>query len=236
MHRPILTLAMRMLSHRADAEDAAQEAVLKILANLDSYRGESKFSTWAHSVAARSILDFRQGAYRKEVVSFEAFSADLAEGLDLAAPDRAEDAIYLGQILVGCARALLLCLDGELRLAYVVGQVMNLPSDDGALICGVTPEAFRKRLSRARALVEAALQQSCGVVNPSAPCRCHRRLSRAKQLGRVGGASMASVDISQLRAVVAEMKELSARAAAYSGADPCELVPPELAERLRSAL
>jgi RNA polymerase sigma-70 factor (ECF subfamily) len=36
-----------------DLEDFAQDALLKILAGLDSFRGESKFTTWAHKIAVR---------------------------------------------------------------------------------------------------------------------------------------------------------------------------------------
>jgi RNA polymerase sigma factor (sigma-70 family) len=235
LEAPLFTLSMRLLSNRADAEDATQEALLKILGHLDSFRGESAFTTWAHAVAARSILDFRRGAYRKEVVSFDAFSADLQDGLDLEAPDRPEDVLTVGEVLVGCARALLLCLDGEHRLAYVVGQVMDLSGPDGAEICGITPEAFRKRLSRARHLVEVALEKNCGVVSASASCQCHRRLARTKKLGRAGTPTpCGSIDAGRLREVVGQMQSLSERVAAYSAADPGELVPPELAEKLRT--
>ena len=37
----------------ADLEDFAQEALLKIMAGLDSFRGESRFTTWAHKIAVR---------------------------------------------------------------------------------------------------------------------------------------------------------------------------------------
>ena len=37
----------------ADLQDFAQDALLKILAGLDSFRGESRFTTWAHKVAVR---------------------------------------------------------------------------------------------------------------------------------------------------------------------------------------
>ncbi len=44
--RAVFTSAMSILNNQADAEEAAQEAVLKAFSNLARFRGESKFSTW----------------------------------------------------------------------------------------------------------------------------------------------------------------------------------------------
>ena len=42
---------------------------------------------------------------------------------------------------------MLLCLDREHRMAYVLGEVLQFTSEDAAAACGITPAAFRKRLS-----------------------------------------------------------------------------------------
>jgi RNA polymerase sigma-70 factor (ECF subfamily) len=46
-------MADRSQVTEADLQDFAQEALLKILAGLDSFRGESRFTTWAHKIAVR---------------------------------------------------------------------------------------------------------------------------------------------------------------------------------------
>ena len=45
-------LALRMLGYPAEAEDAAQEILIKVVTRLDSFRRESEFSTWVYRVAA----------------------------------------------------------------------------------------------------------------------------------------------------------------------------------------
>src|SRR5262249_22232920 len=152
---------------------------------LSQFRGDSKFSTWAWRLAVRRILDFRHQALRAAKLGGDAFAADLAEGLDLAAVERADDAAALQELKAGCGRALLQCLDGDHRLAYILGEIMALEGAEAAEILGVSHAAFRQRLSRAREQLRATLEASCGVVNPSAACRCHRRLNRARELGRV---------------------------------------------------
>ena len=63
----------------------------------------------------------------------------------MAATPRAEDRVYLGQVMVGCARALLQCLDGDHRLAYVLGHVLELPGPEAAEISSVDEATHRKR-------------------------------------------------------------------------------------------
>jgi RNA polymerase sigma factor (sigma-70 family) len=216
----------------ADADDATQEALIKVLHGLRQFRGEAKFSTWAWSVATRCIIDFRRGAFRQPLYSFDQFSEDLADGRDMDAQEQAEDRVHLGQLMVGCARALLMCLDAEHRLAYVVGEVMQQSGEAGAEVCGIAHATFRKRLSRAREQIHGALDRQCGIINTAAPCRCHRRLDRARTLGRVG--SGPHVDVTRLAAVVRQLESLSDRAAAFYGAAPREVVPDELVDRLRA--
>jgi len=50
----------------ASLEDFAQEALLRILASLDSFRGESRFTTWAQKIAIRVVLsDLRRQRWRE---------------------------------------------------------------------------------------------------------------------------------------------------------------------------
>ncbi len=67
----VYRLAMRMLGHPEDAEDAAQEALVQIVTNLASFRGESSIRTWAFRIASRHYMRFRVGRYESMVESFD---------------------------------------------------------------------------------------------------------------------------------------------------------------------
>jgi RNA polymerase sigma factor (sigma-70 family) len=234
VQRSVFALASRMIPP-PDAEDACQEALVKIVRGLPSFRGDSRLTTWAYSVASRSFLDYRRGQYQKAAYSVEQFRDDLADGLDMGATQRAEDRVYVGQVMVGCARALLQCLDGDHRLAYVLGHVMDLPGKEAAEVIGVDEAIYRKRLSRARDRVSNALDGHCGVVNPQAPCRCARRLERARALGRAGETlPPVDVDVERVSSVIQQMTDLSARAAAYHRAEGEPSVPTDLVDRVRA--
>ncbi|MGH3497473.1 MAG: RNA polymerase sigma factor [Nocardioidaceae bacterium] len=50
----VMRLCMRMLPCREDAEEACQDAMLRVALKIDTFRGQSKFTTWLHTVAGNS--------------------------------------------------------------------------------------------------------------------------------------------------------------------------------------
>ena len=68
---------------------------------------------------------------------------------------------------------MLQCLDRPHRLAYILGEILEMEGDEARSCLGIRPAAFRKRLSRARDAVIAFTRASCGLVEPARPCRCH---------------------------------------------------------------
>jgi hypothetical protein len=80
---------------------------------------------------------------------------------------------------------MLQCPDRPHRLAYILGQILQMEGDEAARVLGIRPAAFRKRLSMACNAVVAFTRAKCGLVNPAQPCRCRRRLPGALRLGRV---------------------------------------------------
>jgi RNA polymerase sigma factor (sigma-70 family) len=221
LERPFYFLALRMILPASEAEDATQECLLRVVTRLSQFRKESRFSTWAWRVAMHCLLDARRRHRGAPLLSFETFAADLKEGLDPKAPERADDRALLSELKIGCGRALLQCLDEDHRAAYIVGEVLDFDGEEAASILETTAPTFRKRLSRARARVREALEAGCGIVNPEAECLCHRRLARARELGRISPHALRSeaLDVVDLRNRIQTLDQAE-RAAAYYRADP----------------
>jgi RNA polymerase sigma factor (sigma-70 family) len=201
LQRPFYNLALRMLGDRSAAEDATQECLLRVITHLSQYRGEAKFGTWATRVAVNVILDFRSGLARQPRMTLDAFAEGLAAGLDDTATERPEDALLLKQAKTQCCRALLQCLDGNHRVAFIMGEILEFDSDDACEILGLQPAAYRKRLSRARAELTAVLSRECSVHSTNRACACHRRLGVAIRSGRLDPARLEVqvADLAQLR-------------------------------------
>jgi DNA-directed RNA polymerase specialized sigma24 family protein len=96
-----------------------------------------------------------------------------------------DDELLAQEVMVGCAQGMLLCLDREHRMAYVLGEVLEFSSDEAADVCGIAPAAFRKRLQRARERIRQFMESHCGLLGPGNPCRCQRRIGAAIKRGRV---------------------------------------------------
>jgi hypothetical protein len=129
------------------------------------------------------LLDRRRGLLESLELSFDAFAADLLDGLDADAGG--EEAMLADEVRLGCTLAMLICVDRGERAAYVLGEVFDLPEAAAAEILGIKASALRQRLSRAKRKVEGFTKSYCGLIDSSAPCRCDRRVGRAIQLGRV---------------------------------------------------
>jgi RNA polymerase sigma factor (sigma-70 family) len=226
----IYGLSLRMLWHPEDAKDATQEILLRIVTRLATFRGKSKFLTWAYRVAANHLLSWRKSRMEAQGFTFEAFGKDLEEGLEDKSP-RPENVLLLQEIRVGCTLGMLLCLDRAQRITYILGEILDFDSKEGASILRIKPETFRKRLERARKDIVEFTKAHCGLANPANRCRCHRRLKRATELKRVNSEQLLFADdpvgAKEFPDVLAEIRRLedAQRAVAIFRSHPEYAVP-----------
>jgi hypothetical protein len=89
------------------------------------------------------------------------------------------------EIFVGCTQAMLQALEPELRVAFVLGGICEVSAPECAEILGITSAAFRKRLSRARATLDAFLARHCGVSDGRNRCRCAFQVNHGVRRRRV---------------------------------------------------
>lgn len=188
VQRDVYGLAMRFLWHPQDAEDATQDILIRIISGLNGFKGESSFRTWVYRVACNTLLTLREKRIAQQFLSFEEFGEDLTQGLsDEPLHDNygVYEALLVEEVKIGCTLAMLMCLDRDHRLAYILGEILDLEHRESAEILVISPSAFRKRLSRANTRIVAFMTSHCGLVNPVNTCRCRRRVDTAIALGRV---------------------------------------------------
>lgn len=207
----IYGLALRMLCNREDAEDATQEIMVRIITRLAQFDFRSKLKTWAFRVAVNYILDVKKSPVERLHLSFEQFAQDLNEGLELEAPAETEHSLLIEEVKVGCSLGMLQCLDRPHRLAYVLGEIFEMPGPEAAEALDVSPDLFRKRLQHARAAILTFTRQHCGLVSDAAACSCNRQVPAALRAGKVRAdgcqyAANAS-SFQQARAVVRQVEE-----------------------------
>jgi RNA polymerase sigma factor (sigma-70 family) len=231
----VYRLALRMLWHPDDAQDATQEALVRIVTRVATYRGDAAFRTWAYRVAANQILNWRKSRVERENLTFRRFAEQLHEGLADPRADDPDARVLAEEVKLGCTLGMLLCLDRAHRLAYVLTDVLELPSDTAAYICDTTPAAQRKRASRARTRLRAFVAEHCGLVNERAACRCDRRVEAALRNGRIDPAALRFARRGHLAVAVGEMEGLH-DLASLMRSHPDYQAPDTTARRIRQLI
>ena len=67
----IYGLAIRMLFIPADAEDATQEILVKVVTHLCTFRGESRFDTWVYRIASNHLMTMRKSRAERWKMTFD---------------------------------------------------------------------------------------------------------------------------------------------------------------------
>lgn len=173
----VYNIAVRMLGNPAAAEDATQDIFIKVLRRIGSFEGRSSFRTWLYRVAFHHLLNAKRSSGEQAVGTFEEYAAGLQAAPDLHLDDipQPERELLVEEAMTACMTGMLLCLNRDQRLAYVLGSVFGLQDTLAAEILDIKPATFRKRLQRAKADIHSFMNGHCGLINKSNPCRCARK-------------------------------------------------------------
>lgn len=178
-------ISLRMLCNREDAEDATQEILIRIVTRLSQFDFRSRLKTWAYRVAVNYLLDVKKSAAERMRMTFEQLAEDITAGLGEPELPEAEQSLLVEEVKIGCSFGMLQCLDREHRLAYILGEVMELQGPEGAEMLAISPELFRKRLQLARAHMLRFMKSYCGLTSDAAPCRCNRLVPAALRSSKI---------------------------------------------------
>lgn len=185
----IYNTALRMLFHPQDAEDATQEILVKVVTGLSSFEGRSSFRTWLYRIVANHLLNVKRGREELKITSFSAYGDALDNTPDLDPPDpngvSPDGNLLVTEAMLACTSGMLLCLDREQRLAYILGAILGVSDTFAAEVLELTSENFRQRLARARRDLRNFMNDKCGLVNPANPCRCAKKTRGFIQAGHV---------------------------------------------------
>lgn len=153
--------ARAILRSDVEAEDVLQQTWLEVYRHLGQFRGESQFTTWATRIAVNAALAH---ARKQPVV------AEVVDEPDARTPDEAVENQQLGKILERC----LAMLPQGNREVMVLRDVLELDTAETAAALGLSEEAVRVRLHRARSAVAASLVDRMDTVYKFDGARCDR--------------------------------------------------------------
>ena len=175
----IYNLSLKMLLFPEDARDATQEILIKVITHLSTFKEKSSFTTWVYRISTNYLLSIKGKKSREFAMDFNKY----ADFIDSGISKKINYTQNLGELLlleeevkVSCTHGLLLCLNETSRMVYILGEILEFNSNEGAEILEISPENFRKQLSRSRKKIRNFLQSKCGLANPKNPCRCAKKI------------------------------------------------------------
>ena len=144
------------------AEDFAQEAMIKIMANLDTFRGESQFTTWAQKIAVRTAsTELRRKRWRdvslQEVL--DRYGTHSGESDRLADEQPTPEQLTMRSTMVATVRRF---VDDELtdkqREAIVAVMFEGMPQEEAARRMGTNRNALYKLMHDARTRLKKRME------------------------------------------------------------------------------
>lgn len=175
----IYNIAVRMVFQPQDAEEVTQEVLIKVVTKLSTFKGESKFRTWLYRIAANHVLNMKRRSAETGITTFADYGAAINSVPDGELPDPKSVPVAL-PILVeeaknSCTMGILLCLDRKQRLIFTLGEILGASDTVGGEVLEMSSDNFRQCLARARRDLHSFMNNQCGLVNTSNPCRCPKK-------------------------------------------------------------
>ena len=157
--RRVYAAALAILRNDADAEDAAQEAVLKALANIRQFRAESRFSTWLIQITVNEAFMRRRRQKTRAVESIDEHRDEEGEYRPRDFADWREipsEALERKEVRQKLAEALS-SLDRKYREVFMLRDMEQLNIQETAEALGISIASVKTRLLRARLMLRDLL-------------------------------------------------------------------------------
>ncbi len=185
----IYNIAIRMVFQTHDAEEVTQEALVKVITKLSTFKGESAFRTWLYRIVANHVLNMTHRTAEKQSLTFARLGAAIENTPELDLPDPksvpVDVPLIIEEVKIACTTGMLLCLDRRQRLIFTLGEILGASDSVGGEVMEMTAENFRQCLARARRDLHSFMNNQCGLVNKANPCRCAKKTRGFIEQGQV---------------------------------------------------
>lgn len=202
----IFNVALTFVGDTDEAADLTQEVLIKVITKLEAFQNKSTFRTWMYRIIKNHFLNMKRRKHEVNPPTFVQFGQGLDQLPDESLSDysyEAEEKLLVKEAKISCMKGMLLCLDREQRLIYIIGELFEFPDSVGSEIMEISKENFRVKLHRAKKQLYNFMDRKCGLLNKSNPCRCHRKTAGFIKIGYVD-----SVKLSFQKDVVSEINEM----------------------------
>jgi RNA polymerase sigma-70 factor, ECF subfamily len=166
-NRTLFRTARAILRDDAEAEDALQDAYIRIHAALGSFRGESKISTWlVRIVANEALMRLRKRTRRSNVVPLRDDQEPVLDRMESSeeGPERAASRAEMRRLLESKIDS----LPDAFRAVFVLRGLEELSVEETSAALDIAEATVRTRYFRARALLREALSREIDLAHEDA--------------------------------------------------------------------
>ncbi|MDD9938619.1 MAG: RNA polymerase sigma factor [Myxococcales bacterium] len=147
--------ARSICRNQAEADDLAQDALLKAYVSIRSYRFQATFSTWLFRIVRNAFIDYTRSAHGKRA----ARSQPIGPELELPAHEQGRPDVSLARRELSAQLwGALQALPVEYRTAIVLFDVEGFSQEEVAAVEGVAVGTIKSRLSRGRRQLRGILE------------------------------------------------------------------------------
>lgn len=168
----LLATARRMLGSDDDAEDALQEALLSAFRHIDQFAGQARLSTWLHRIVVNVVLmRMRSRRARPERSLEELLPTFLEDGHwadRVGSDEEPADVLLERRQSRELVRRCIAALPESYRTVVTLRDIEELDTDETAQLLGITPNAVKIRLHRARQALRTIIERYEASTTPSA--------------------------------------------------------------------
>ncbi len=161
--RALYNFVLRQVRAPSVAEDIVQDVFVRIVQNADSFKEESRFSTWAYTIARNLCIDHLRKRVHRRHASLDQEGGEPGEGTPLGervpSPGATADRAAIGRQLQTHIRDAVEALPPDQREVFLLRQVGELAFKDIAEVVGVSENTVKSRMRYALERLQAALAE-----------------------------------------------------------------------------
>ncbi len=165
--RRIYRFGLKMCRDAEDAKDVLQDTLLAVARNVRDFRGGSSISTWLYTIARSFCIKKRRRSKFAPEPDEPLEGHAEGEAREVVDPGRPPDESLAGRQVEAALERAIAALDPMYREVLVLRDVEGLTAPEAAEVLGVSVDAVKSRLHRARVAVREAVAPVLGI--PEAP-------------------------------------------------------------------
>ena len=159
--KKVYNIALRMTKNHEDAQELAQDAIVRAFTSIGKFRGDSSFSTWLYRITMNVCTDFLRKRNKAVVISMEqgAVANDSQQSIQIEEEAPGPDELVEKNQLKKMVRDAMDSLSDEHRQVLILRDIMDLSYKEIADTLNVNEGTIKSRINRARSGLKKIIMQ-----------------------------------------------------------------------------